>query len=225
MRTLNWVGIAVALAILAVPLTAGAIRINEIRIDNPGVDTDEYFELFGNPAEPLDGLAYLVIGDGAMGSGTIESVVDLTNKNLEDDGFLAVHNQSTTGTCFGYDEEESLNFEDEDNVTHMLVVGFSGSNGDDLDTDDDGILDVEPWFGVVDCVALIADVVGGDLIYCEHQVGPDDIFPPGHVLRCGLWVIGDFEACIHDTPGQANDVACDVPNESKTWGVLKSRYK
>jgi len=213
------------LLVMALPQAAGAVLINEIRIDNSGGDTDEYFELVGNPNETLDGLTYLVIGDGATGSGTIESVTDLTGKNLEDDGFLSVHKEGTVGTCAVYDEEESLNFENSDNVTHLLVVGFTGSDGDDLDTDDDGVLDVEPWSDVVDCVALIEEVGAGDLVYCDTQVGPDGTFVPGHVLRCAFWVIGDFELCTHDTPGEANDSACSVPNAIHTWGTIKSLYK
>jgi hypothetical protein len=210
---------------LALPPGAGAIQINEIRIDNPASDTDEYFELVGNPNESLDGLTYIVIGDGAAGSGAIESVTDLTGMNLEDDGFLSVHKEGTTGTCAVYDEEESLNFENSDNVTHLLVAGFTGSSGDDLDTDDDGVLDVEPWTAIEDCVALIEDLAAGEHVYCATQVGPDGIYVPGHIVMCAFWVIGDFETCTHDTPGEANDTACSVPNAVQTWGTIKSMYK
>lgn len=67
------------------------ITINEIRIDQPGADNDEYFELFGDPMAPsLDGLTYIVIGDGAIaaGSGVIEAVIDLTGQSLDLAGFL-----------------------------------------------------------------------------------------------------------------------------------------
>ena len=40
------------------------MKINEIRIDQPGTDNDEYFELLGEPNASLDGLTYIVIGDG-----------------------------------------------------------------------------------------------------------------------------------------------------------------
>ena len=55
----------------------------------------------------------------------------------------------------------------------MVVSGFSGADGDDLDTDDDGVLDVTPWTAIVDCVALIETVGSGDLVYCSETVGPD----------------------------------------------------
>jgi hypothetical protein len=53
------------------------VRLSEIRIDQPSTDNDEYFELTGPASTSLDGLTYLVIGDGTTGSGTIEAVVDL----------------------------------------------------------------------------------------------------------------------------------------------------
>ena len=44
------------------------ITINEIRADQPGADNDEYFELIGDASASLDGLTYLVIGDGSTSS-------------------------------------------------------------------------------------------------------------------------------------------------------------
>ena len=64
------------LYLVAVPLSA-QVSINEIRIDQPSTDIDEYFELAGSAGTSLTGMTYLVIGDGSGGSGTIEAVVDL----------------------------------------------------------------------------------------------------------------------------------------------------
>ena len=73
-------------------------RINEIRIDQPSTDNDEYFELHGTPGESLDGLTYLVIGDGsaAAGSGVIEAVVPLTGHVLAADGLFLVGETTLT---------------------------------------------------------------------------------------------------------------------------------
>ncbi|MFO7654878.1 MAG: hypothetical protein R6X25_13835 [Candidatus Krumholzibacteriia bacterium] len=216
-----------AAMLLAVP--ASAVQINEIRIDHPGTDTDEYFELAGQPGEILDGLTYIVIGDGAAGSGVIESVTDLTGYTLLDDGLLSVHKDGTVPFCNytegGYDVELPMNFENSDNVTHLLVSGFVGADGDDLDVDDDGVLDVTPWTEIIDCVALLEEVGGGDLVYCDTQVGPDGTFVPGHVLFCeGSWYIGLFDACTLDTPGEPN--ACDqVSAEESTWSGVKELYR
>ncbi len=181
--------------------------INEIRIDQPGSDVDEYFELAGDPGADLTGLTYLVIGDGTGGSGVIEAVVDLTGQTIDTAGFfVAAESSFTLGTA---DLTTTLNFENSDNVTHLVVRDFTGSDGDDLDTDDDGVLDVTPWSAVVDSVALIETVGSGDLVYSSTRVGPDDVFVPGHVFLCADgWRIGAFGGG-QDTPGAEN--ACTAP--------------
>ena len=111
--------------------------INEIRIDQPSSDDDEYFELAGVPSSSLDGLFYIVIGDGSGGSGVVENVTDLAGSAMASSGyFVAAESSFTIGTA---DLVTSLNFENSDNVTHMLVRDFTGASGDDLDTDDDGV--------------------------------------------------------------------------------------
>ncbi|MCO6435776.1 MAG: lamin tail domain-containing protein [Phycisphaerae bacterium] len=202
------------------PAPSGVV-INEMRIDQVGNDDDEYFELSGAPGTNLDGLTYIVIGDGAGGSGTIEAVVDLTGLSLPADGhFLAVEDTFTLGGSPDLvlsSASNGLNFENSDNVTHLLVSGFTGADGDDLDTNDDGILDVAPWTSILDCVSLL-EGFPGDALYCVVVVGPDGSFVPGHVLRCedttGNWIIGPFAPTgAQDTPGVANGCGgCCLPD-------------
>ena len=45
------------------------VFINDLRLDPPSTDNDEFVELSGAPSASLDGLTYLVIGDGTGGSG------------------------------------------------------------------------------------------------------------------------------------------------------------
>ena len=160
------------------------VAINEIRIDQPSTDSDEYFELTGTPGQSLNDLTYLVIGDGssAAASGVIENVTSLTGLSVAPSGFfVAAESTFTLGTA---DLTTDLGFENSDNVTHLVVRGFSGSNGDDLDTDDDGVLDVEPWSEVVDSVALVESTTGGEHVYSDTRVGPDGSYVPAHVYRC-----------------------------------------
>lgn len=192
------------------------ILINEVRIDNPGADTEEYFELLSIPSSSsLDGLTYLVIGDGAGGSGTIESATDLTGSTTGTDGlFLVATAAMTIGTpdlVVG-----SMGFENSDNVTHLIVEGFTGAVGDDLDTLDAGTLDVTPWTSVVDAISIIENTdvpASGEFFYGAslgfNEVGPDGTFVPGHIFRCltslNDWRIGQFDpADGSDTAGMFN---------------------
>ncbi len=191
------------------------VTINEVRIDMPGGDNDEYFELWGPPTQSLNSLTYIVIGDSTSGgSGVVEAVVSLAGNLIDLGGvFVAAESTFTIGTANLITE---LNFENSDNVSHMLVEGFSGASGDDLDTDDDGVLDVTPWTAVIDCIAMVEfeldPVTGqpttGELIYCSNTVGPDGTFVPGHIVRCpdgnGDWEIQSFSDLTMDTPGLPN---------------------
>jgi len=230
-------GLRHGLAALSVPALAalsssawagGAIVINEIRIDQTGTDNDEYFELRGPAGASLTGLTYLVIGDGATASGTIEAVVSLDTHSIQPDGFFLVTESTFTlapGEINLNVGATGLNFENSDNVTHVLVSGFTGANGQDLDTNDDGVLDVTPWTSVLDAVGLFGPGAG-DLFYGTalggDDVGPDGSFTPGQVYRClssDAWIIGIFDPAdveANDTPGVAND---DCPLDTDGDGV------
>ena len=214
-KALAFAGLAILPASFAV--AGPAIQINEIRIDQGGADDDEYVELAGSSGMSLTGLTYLVIGDGAGGSGTIESVTPLSG-SFAGDFFVIAEASPTPGLGIVPDLIGTLNFENSDNVTHLLVEGFSGANGDDLDTDDDGVLDVTPWTSVLDAIGLVEDPGGGELFYGAalgfEDLGPDGTFVPAHPLRCspdGTWTIGSF-GFDDDTPGAMN-VACPVDSD------------
>ncbi len=202
-------GLPVAQAAPHISAAQGDVTINEVRIDQPDSDNDEYFELAGTANASLDGLTYLVIGDGAGGSGVIEAVVALTGTTIPADGFFLVAEDDDTFGAVA-DLTATLNFENSDNVTHLLVDGFTGSNGDDLDTDDDGVLDSTPWTQIVDLVALIEEEnppAGTEYHYGPPTVGPDGSYVPGHVYKCyATWLIGEFNPVGgDDTPGIANN--------------------
>ncbi|MCB0112606.1 MAG: ExeM/NucH family extracellular endonuclease [Caldilineaceae bacterium] len=182
------------------------VKINELRIDQPGDDNNEFFELTGAPNTPLANLTYLVIGDGTgENSGVVESVTPLVGQALDAGGFFwAAESTFTTSTPSLI--TNTLNFENSDNVTHLLVADFSGSIGDDLDVGDDGVVDATPWSAQLDCLALIATPGQNNLTYCESSIGPDGSFVPGTVYRCESgWQIGDFADLSANTPGAANN--------------------
>ena len=174
------------------------IQINEIRTDQPGANTDHYFELSGTPGSTLDGVAYLVLGDGLVdtdgdgiaetngGSGVVEAVVDLSGNGFDQDGLFVV--AESTFSLGEADLIAPLNFENNDNVTHLLVHGLTsdaiaGLLNTDLDTDDDGVLDSVPWTRLFDSVALVQSPTLGEQVYSDTTVGPDVFLAPNHVFR------------------------------------------
>ena len=195
--------------------TLASVLINEIRIDQPGGDDDEYFELSGEAGAGLFRLTYLVIGD----SGAIEEVTDLNSESIPLSGyFVAAEGTFTLGTS---DITVDLNFENSDNVTHLLVADFTGNNGDDLDVEDDGVLDVQPWSQVLDAVGLVETPGLEDPYYGAWlgftDIGPDGTYVPGHVSRCpdgASWLIGVFTTEIDDSPGGSN--ICTTPTPTST---------
>ncbi len=202
--------IAAILAPLAKAGVGADVVINELRIDQTGTDNDEYFELRGTPGASLTGYTYVVIGDGTGGSGVVEEAEDLTGLTIPASGyFVAAESTFTLGTA---DLTTALEFENSDNVTHLLVTGWTGAINDDLDTDDDGVFDVTPWTAIVDSLALPEDFTG-EKIYSTTIVGPDGGFNYGHCYResdgTGSLIhfaggVFDLAAGPLDTPGAAN---------------------
>lgn len=155
---------------------ASSIVINEFRGDQPSTDVNEYVELKGTPGASLEGYTFLIIGDGTSTtkSGVVEfkwtfSAGDVIGSN----GYLVLRKPTMTlpiasgATVVDISPDSATGvFENSNNITLMLVTGYTGSNAqgaasgtaaEDLDTDDDGIFDVTPWASIVDTVALKHD--------------------------------------------------------------------
>ncbi len=218
--------LALLLAVGLAAFAGGAwaqFQVTEVRTDMTSTDTDEYFEISGTPGASLDGYTYIIIGDGTTSCGTVENVTSLTGYSIQADGFFCAAKTYAGHVLTGYDAEFStMNFENSDNVTHLLVAGWTGTNGMDLDTNDDGTLDATPWTSIVDGVALVTPAVincAGGVEYTYYPsatVGPDGAYVPGHVYRCsdtGAWVIGQFAINIDDSPGTTNPTCLNPPPE------------
>jgi len=229
---LNIVRSLVAATVLTLAAQTNAATINEIRIDQGGSDNSEYFELAGAPGESLMNIWYIVLGDTGGGtagdngfgdSGIVEAAVNLTGNSIAADGFfLAAESNFENGSGDVFDGvtpdlTSSFSFENSDNVTHLLVNSFTGSVGDDLDTNDDGALNTTPWSSVLDAVGLLETAQppaasGEDWLYAVSlggtNIGPNGTFVPAHVFRnpdgTGAFSIGDFDIGTDDTPGASN---------------------
>ena len=212
------------LAVLFASLVVNAAVINEIRIDQPGADTDEYVELHGIAGESLDNLSYLVIGDQGSNQGYIEAVVNLNGYQVAADGFFLIA-ESSFSLSPNVDLITTLNFENNDNVTHMLVSNFTGQLHDDIDGNDDGLIDNSLWGNVIDSIALLDNPVGGDIIYSANTIGPQAGHSPAHVYRdidqVGAWQPGKPEIGVDDSPRMArtNGPVTSVP-EPDTLALL-----
>jgi hypothetical protein len=221
-----------ATAVVAAGPASAQFTINELRVDQTSTDTDEYFEIKGTPGASLSGYHYIVVGDGSGTNrcGFIEAVIDLgalSPNTIQADGLLAVAKGAAGFQVVGaqYDVINvgtPMNFENTDNVTHMIVSGFTGANNTDLDTNDDGVFDTTPWTAIVHCVALtngvtVDCVTAGtpEHVYCATAIGPDGAFHPGHIYKCpdtADWVIGQFNVTGGvDTPGYANPSCVSPP--------------
>ena len=116
--------------------------------------------------------------------------------------------------------------ENNDSLTFLLVTGFTGSVGDDLDADNDGTLDSTPWVSLLDAVSLVepGDAPGAvgfgyaDSLGFTNVLSPND-FVPAYVYRnpngTGDLIggpFGDPDTPAIDTPGAENsDGGIDPP--------------
>jgi len=223
--------------------SASAVAINELRNDHLGADTNEYFELAGTPGESLNGLTYIVIGDtspalpggGAVNTGAIEVVIPLDGMVIPADGiFLAVESIYVGAEAADADLVTTLNFENSDTMTHLLVSGFTGADGDLIDSDRDGLINpVLPWTSIVDGVTLeelnnsgefnYTSQLGAPVINFPAQAGTGESFQ--HLYRdadgTGNW-LGGFSALDqpNETPGITNVLPPEIPGDINGDGFV-----
>jgi len=159
------------------------IRISELLLNPLGADRgQEFIELSGPPNAPMSGLWIVVIeGDATAFSsvqkGRIDNALNLGSQSIGESGLLLLRDgigiidcepgpsvggplsstrtvifpSSATQSGFG---NGSVGLENSSS-TFLIVRDFTGSPGQDLDTDNDGTLDVLPWESVLDAVSVI----------------------------------------------------------------------
>ncbi len=169
------------------------VLINELGISDTGTPDAEFFELFGAAGTSLDntyliGIHALDSGGDTNRTGKVQFVLDLSANVIQADGFFvgstpeANTEYSITGD-YAFADNTLIN----DSTTYALVYNPAGillAAGDDLDTNDDGTLDVTPWTDVVDTVA-VTEAIGSEIFYLGGSIiGPDGSFMPPGVYRC-----------------------------------------
>lgn len=124
-------------AILVAALSAGsamAQKISEVVAAHAGPDDHEYIEIWGNPSAPYSTYRILELDGGGVILRALQP--GTTNGG----GFWTTGYLTTT-------LEQPV-------FTLLLVSGFSGSVGNDLDGNNDGTLDSTPWSALADSVAF-----------------------------------------------------------------------
>lgn len=200
--------------------------INEFVFNHTGSDTNEYLEVFGPPDTDYSAYTLLEIEGDSSGAGYIDGVFPVGTTDGSGFWFTGfLNNQIENGT-----------------VTLLLVEGFTGGIGVDLDTDNDGLLDAMPWDRIVDDVA-VWDGGGSDRTYSVVELDSyydGKPYAPGGASRIpngfesdspSDWVRNDFDGYglpgfpgsqaigeAVNTPGTENEVITVIVDEFGSCG-------
>ncbi len=112
--------------------------INEFVANHTGTDSDEFVEIIGQADSDYSEFWLLEIEGDGTSAGTIDEVIQIgtTDGNgYWSSGFLS--NAFENGT-----------------ISLLLVKNFTGTLGDDLDTNNDGVLDVMPFDEIVNSIGV-----------------------------------------------------------------------
>ncbi len=195
--------------------------VNEFSASTTGSPDVEWIEVLGTPNSDYSTYTLLEIeGDVTSAMGNIDRAFPVG---------------TTDGAGFWTTAVGNLAIEN-GTITLLLVEGFTGAVGDDIDADDDGVIDVAPWTRIVDDVA-VDDGGAGDLIYSSTVLDPDydgvSTFTPGGASRFpdgtdtdspADWVRNDFDLAgipgfsgtamvgeAINTPGAPNEIVVPPP--------------
>ncbi|MDA7644108.1 thrombospondin type 3 repeat-containing protein [Verrucomicrobiales bacterium] len=148
------------------------IVINEVHLDPvPVPDTIfEYIELLSatRTFTPLQDLSLLIVDVDGATKGEIRNVLDLRGLTTGSNGLMLIgdgyndfvpfvttsrtHAEDPAGLTVG-----DIGPGNNESLAILLVEGFSGGAGTDIDTNDDGVFDAAPWDSVMDAVGFGAE--------------------------------------------------------------------
>jgi predicted extracellular nuclease len=205
--------------VAAVEVDAGVV-LNELQVNTTGTDW-EFVEIAGPAGASLAGLAVIGIeSDAGASAGTVDFVLPLAGQ-IPVDGFWWAGSPTGQATyvasCGSADAGIADNALENSSATYLLVRGFAGAVGSDLDTDGDGVLDATPWLELLDAVAILDSAT--DFAYAgATALGPEGTFLPSGVERSpdfGSWSGSflDFDTP-NGTPGAGNAAGCDASASS-----------
>ncbi|MBX7103561.1 MAG: hypothetical protein K1X57_05745 [Gemmataceae bacterium] len=172
--------------------TVPAFLINELYVNPPGIDDNrEFVEILsttGGAETSLAGIALVEVGGNPLVAGKILSDVHLSGVVTGQNGLLLLgENYASLGTPWGAQVSGLTSLGDltskfnNDNFTLLLVEGYTGAVGQDLDVNDDGVLDSTPWTGVLDSIGWYDPSVPGGHVYTSAVVAPPALTPDAAV--------------------------------------------
>lgn len=241
MKKLTTLTSAVAAA-FALSGAAYAVTINEVVANDVGADDYEFVELCGTGS--LDGLTLVIIeGEGTTAKGLIDVAIPLSGPIS---GYYVIGDAAVSPNLL-----QAAGWIENGGETVLLVSGFTGSIGTDIDANDDGIADVAIGT-IVDGVGFALPSSGDATYFGVPTLGPDtgdtgtSNFDVAGLVRCrdcdGAWGM----ICLNGTeptgagcdtsnpfnpysveyvsPGTANPCGT-VAVDPETWGKMKSNYR
>jgi hypothetical protein len=147
---------------------------------NPAGTDDgfEYVEIIHTPSTALTGLTLVEIdGDGAS-SGIINSAISLNSYTTGSNGILLIRDAASSPVWTPAPSAATnvvvFNFTPDiqnGTGTFLIVSGFTGTVGQDLDPENDGTLNTTPWTTVFSAVSVTDTAVPGDSQYADDAGG------------------------------------------------------
>ena len=184
--------------------------VNEFVLNHAGGDTNQFVEIAGYPSTSYADYTLLDIDGDADGDiGKIDQVFPIGTTDASgiwSTGFL--DRQLDTGTS-----------------SFLLVKGFTGAVGQDLDANNDGGLDAKPWTDLIDAVTVTDNDIGDYNFWAQplpiDMLGGASRFPNGSLT----WYPNDFDGAglpgfegapvygeAYNTPGTLNSLVPLVSN-------------
>lgn len=216
------------LAALATP-AFGQVLINEFLVNPPGGDNGfEFIELSGPNGFDLSSLTLLILEGDGTGTGSVDQALSLAGQSIGTTGLFLWRDAATVlspaptvGTTIKI-QDFSPDIEN-GGQTYLLVANFSGALGNDLDTNNDGVLDSTPWTAVLDAVGYSQSIGDGaqSANYADDVGGfflPQQGFTPDALNRyAGTPYLSDV---LGTSPGPwLNDPIQMVPADGATYNL------
>lgn len=216
-------GVAVVITVEPPPGEA-VVMLNEIYVDPPGSDDNrEYLEVRGPASGSLAGLYLLEVEGDSTGPGVIDAVQVLTNLSLGSNGLLILGDNYTVSPPWTIPVETTVadlsgGTMENGTISFLLVTNFSGSVGNDLDTDNDGMFDSTPWDRILDSVGWSDGAVGAQ-VYSPASLTQSTNLPqaasrhPTNIMERTFeaWYNGDIIDDAEDITYDTNAASANLP--------------